>query len=553
MPLVYYIGKMLAGVAVFLLGISFMEEVLRRLAGRKFKLFLKKQTSHHAKAITGGAVVAGVLQSSSIVNLLVISLAGAGILQSANALAIILGSNLGSTVTNWIVGLLGFSYDTDVIAFPLAGITGICMAFFSRSGYIYKWCKLLFGFSFLFIGVGFIKEGMMDTVKILGVTSLANHSIFIFFLIGIVLTAFVQASSATMALVLAALYANVIPLVPAMAIVLGSEIGGTSKLFLVSLKGDPIKKRIALGNFIFNAVTAILVLIFLRPVYHAITNGLHISDQLLALVLFQTLVNVAAIILFYPLLNLLGKFLETIFDREGDRSRYINKIKNDDPEAAIEAMDKETRRFIFTVVDFLKEAFDIKGINSGDNIDKHFRNESREESYHQIKHLYGEIHEFYIRLQKNPLSLQLLERLEQLSGGVRNGMYAAKNTRDMWQDIGQLRNSSNDTKYNFYTDTRQKIILFSEQIHSAMEGEKKLSLQNVTGLYSAIQSDYAGSLKQLYKESTASSVNETEITTLLNFNRELYTALKSLMFAAINYLLKPEEAGSFDKMPGFIR
>jgi len=94
------IWKMLAGIAIFLLGIKFLEESLQELAGRRFKLFLKKQTQNKLKAIGGGAVVTAVLQSSSIVGLMVLAFAGAGIIHMQNALAIILGANLGTTISN---------------------------------------------------------------------------------------------------------------------------------------------------------------------------------------------------------------------------------------------------------------------------------------------------------------------------------------------------------------------------------------------------------------------------------------------------------------------
>ena len=110
------IWKMLAGIAFFLLAMNFMEEALHLLAGRRFKLFLKKQSGSRIKAVLGATVVTGLLQSSSIVNLLVLSMAGAGVVQMDNALALILGSNLGSTFNSWLVATLGFNFNIEKIS-----------------------------------------------------------------------------------------------------------------------------------------------------------------------------------------------------------------------------------------------------------------------------------------------------------------------------------------------------------------------------------------------------------------------------------------------------
>src|SRR5690242_9293896 len=104
------IWKSLAGIAIFLLGMNFLEEGITHLAGRSFKVFLKNQTKNNLKAIVGGAIVTGVLQSSSVVNLLVLAFVGTGVIKMKNALGLILGANLGSTLTSWIIVIVGFSF-----------------------------------------------------------------------------------------------------------------------------------------------------------------------------------------------------------------------------------------------------------------------------------------------------------------------------------------------------------------------------------------------------------------------------------------------------------
>ena len=154
------ISKMLVGVAFFLLAMNFMEDALKHLASRGFKLFLRRQTTSKLKAIGGGAIVSGLLQSSSILNLLVLSLAGAGVILMENSLALLLGSNLGSTLNSWVVATLGFDYNIESVVLPVAGIAGIGMAFSNNQSKWFLWFKFLFSLAFLFVALGFIKNGM---------------------------------------------------------------------------------------------------------------------------------------------------------------------------------------------------------------------------------------------------------------------------------------------------------------------------------------------------------------------------------------------------------
>ncbi len=111
-------GQLLGGLAIFMFAMSLLEESLRELAGRPFKKFLQNQTSNKIKAIAGGAIVTGVLQSSSVVLLMVLSFVGAGIMSMRNALAVTLGANLGSTLSGWIVATVGFKVSLDAISYP---------------------------------------------------------------------------------------------------------------------------------------------------------------------------------------------------------------------------------------------------------------------------------------------------------------------------------------------------------------------------------------------------------------------------------------------------
>lgn len=548
------IWKMLAGIVFFLLGINFLEEGLRRLTARPFKLFLKKQTSNKFKAIAGGTIITGLLQSSSVINLMVLAFTGAGIIKLQNALAIILGANLGSTLTTWILVFVGFNFNIESFALPVAAVFGMLMLLTGKEKKWHQWGKLLFGFGFMFLGLDYIKAGVEDAVQQIDLGSLNHQPVIVFLLAGLLITSLVQSSSATVAIVLSALHINAISLLSGTAIVLGSEIGTTVKLVLASWKGSASKKRVAAGNLLFNIITTIVIFIFLLPVNWLIITILGTSDNLVALAFFQSLVNISGILLFYPFLGTISRFLEKWFAISDEESLFISKVDVTDTELALEALEKETRNFIFHVMNFTTSALEARYVLPEAIMHKNFQRKTVMEKYNYIKHLYGEIHGYFVQSQIASPSGKESERLEQLISSVRNCMYAAKNIRDTLTDIEQLRNSSNDMKYNFYLATKQKIESFISEVNILMqEHDGERNLESITRLYHGIQEGYTKSLQELYKEGIARHLNELEISTLINFNREMYTAFKSFVFTLKDYLLNVREADYFDQVPGFIR
>ena len=547
--------KMLAGVAFFLLAMELMEQSLRLLAGRRFKLFLKKQTTGKLKAISAGALVTGLLQSSSVVNLLVLSMVGAGVVKMENALALMLGSNLGTTLNSWIVATIGFDFSIETLALPLAGISGIVMAFLNKESRWFLWFKFFFSIAFLFVALEFIKTGMEGYVQQTDLAFFARYPLFVFLLLGILLTAIVQSSSATMVLTLSALHTNAISLTVATAIVLGAEIGTTLKLFLAASKGLAAKKRVALGNFLFNVITVVVMFIFLVPVNHLITDVLRIKDSLLALVFFQTFTNLVCILLFFPFLQLFGKFLLKRFASSQDQSFFISKVSPADTDLALEAIENETRHFINLVINYSFVSFDLAdNLENGNDIKDDFRHKSNTEKYDYIKQLHGEVHGFYLKLQNTTTDKAGTERLDQLISAIRNSMYAAKSIRDSQYDIEQMRNSSNEFKFNFYTRSRKKLQhLYESVIQLLSHKGNGNNLEMLTAIYRSITLGYTESLQLLYKQGLSQHVSEVEISTLINLNRELYTSFKSILFGLKDYLLTPDQAAYFDAQPGFIR
>jgi phosphate:Na+ symporter len=549
MSIVLALSKILAGIGFFLLGMRYVEESMRNLTGRSFKLFLRHQTTNKFKAITGGALVTAVLQSSSIVNLMVLAFVGAGILTLRNALAIMLGANLGTTLSSWAVALLGFSFNIEFFSLPLVGLGGIGLVLLSKSSRAYHWSKFVLGLGALFVGLDFMKASFGAMAALFDFQNLQHLPAIFFVLVGFLISSLIQSSSATVAITLSALNVDAINLYSATAVVLGSEVGTTIKLLLAAVRGVPAKKRVALGNFLYNTILLIIVFIALKPINQWLAAVLNPDSPLVALVFFQSFVNIAGIIIFFPFLNLFEKFLLRWFSHDQTVVRYLKLVPAGEGDLALDGLDKEAKRFIRLILHYHLRAFHISGYPAPEPT-----NRDLSATYEFLKMLHGEIHTYYIGLNKELLNVAERERTEQIISSVRNSMFSAKSIKDSTGDIEQLRNSSSTTKFHAYQNTRQSVEDLHNRFTSCLTGESASDIyETIVALYQHIQEGYGQELQKLYRMERNEMLTDVDISTLINFNREIFAAYKAMLWSVKDYLLNKEQARYFAELPGFIR
>ena len=536
----------LGGVGIFLFGIQLLENSLKNLMSRSFKLFLKKQTSNPFKAIFGGATVTAILQSSSAVNFMVLAFVSTGVITMRNAFAVIMGTNLGSTLTGWIVATVGFKMDIEAIAYPIAGVAGLLLFSFKGRQKLTNICHFLMGFSFLFIGLGLLKESMEgEDIKYL-FENFTDSSLFVFLLLGFVATTITQASSATVAITLSILNQQLIGFESAIAIVIGSEVGTSIKLILGALDGVAVKKRVAVGNLIYNIVTTIIAFAFLKPLALFITENLSVKDPLMGLVTFQTGMNLLSIFIFLPFINIFSKFLERLYkDNEQHVSGYLTHAHPEIPHAALELMKKETAYFIYQCKLFNIRVFNLpEDIIETDNAFKSLNGNQKINGksnilqYEHLKEQYGEIQAYYIKMIGQKLNEEQINETDNLIACVRSAMYSSKCIKDLFDDLAELRNSSNEMKYNFVSERSSELALFYRQLNveaEILQNNEKL-FETIIRLLSETQERYSGNLNTLYSHEFTHTLSDVELATLMNFNREIFTSNKSMIMTLKYYI-----------------
>ena len=264
------IFTLLGALGMFLYGMNLMSSGLQKAAGDKLRTFLSAMTSNPAKGVLTGLGVTSIIQSSSATTVMVVSFVNAGLLTLAQAISVIMGANIGTTVTAWMVAWLGFKADISALAVPMM-LLGFLFSN-SKKNQRQNVGELIVGFSLLFLGLSFMKNSVPDlrqTPEVLEfVTTWASHgfgSVLLFLAFGTILTLVLQSSSATMAITLIMLSMGWIPFHMACAMVLGENIGTTITANIAASIGNTQAKRAAMSHTIFNLFGVIWALVLFKP------------------------------------------------------------------------------------------------------------------------------------------------------------------------------------------------------------------------------------------------------------------------------------------------
>ena len=269
------IFTLLGALGMFLYGMNLMSSGLQKAAGERLRGFLSAMTSNPFKGVMTGLGITSIIQSSSATTVMVVSFVNAGLLTLAQAIGVIMGANIGTTVTAWMVSWLGFKADISVLAVPL-----MLLGFLFSNSKIDKRKnigELIVGFSLLFLGLSFMKDSVPDlreTPQVLEfVSSWSAHgfgSVLLFLAFGTILTLVLQSSSATMAITLIMLSMGWIPFEMACAMVLGENIGTTITANIAASVGNTEAKRAAMSHTIFNVFGVVWALILYKPFLHLV-------------------------------------------------------------------------------------------------------------------------------------------------------------------------------------------------------------------------------------------------------------------------------------------
>ena len=341
----------IAGIAIFLIGMHYMENGFKLFSGGALENILEKFTGSTPKAIGTGFLVTAVVQSSSLVSIIIISFLSAELIGLTQAVGVVFGSNIGTTTTAWLVSSFGLKIKIAQYALPML-IFGVIMQFSKEN--LYKGLgSVLIGLGFIFLGIAYMKEGF-ETLKQgldLAEYAMAGYlGVFVYIFIGAVATVIIQSSSATMAVIITALATGQIDYVNALSLAIGANIGTTVTAALGAMASNKNGKRLAVAHFIFNTVTAAIAVIFLYPLKDLVDVlapifSISETNYAMKLALFHTIFNVTGVLAVSPFIKQLVRYLETLFSKKEKgrgRPKYLTNEVIQIPASALAALRKET-------------------------------------------------------------------------------------------------------------------------------------------------------------------------------------------------------------------
>lgn len=421
MDILLKVLEIVGALGLFLFGMKSMSDGLQKLAGDKMRTILSKMTSNRFSGVLTGLGVTTLIQSSSATTVMVVSFVNAGLLTLTGAIAVIMGANIGTTVTAWIISLLGFKFSISMIIFPVIAIATPFMFIKGKEAL----GEFLIGFALLFMGLEALQAGVPDFKQpeyapvlefIASMSDYGYLSYLLFVLIGTILTVVIQSSSAMMAVTLVMCAQGLIGFEVAAALVLGENIGTTITANISALMANSTAKRAALAHLVFNVIGVTWILILFKPFLYLISQlvlsieginpMLDAAAVPVALSCFHSFFNVTNTLLlvwFIPAIEKIVNKLIPSNEEEEFRLKFIPSGFMSAGELSIEPAKKEIEAFSKRVVrmyDFIPELFEL-------NDDKKFEQlMSRTHKYEEITdRMEVEIANYLTKVSENGMSL----------------------------------------------------------------------------------------------------------------------------------------------------
>lgn len=539
----------LSGIAIFIIGMFFMQDGFKQLSGGILEKLLEKFTSNTLYAIATGFLSTSVVQSSTIITLIVVSFLSAELLTLVQAVGIVFGSNVGSTTTAWIVSSLGVDVKISTYAFPML-VFGVVLRFFKSNG-VKGSGNVLLGLGFIFLGISYMKDGfdiMKNSIDLASYAMEGYLGIIVYILIGILITVVIQSSAATLAIVITALNADSITYVNAIALAIGANVGTTLTTILASFASNENGKRVALIHFLFNLISATFITILIYQFIDLtdfIAPFLGVSDNNygMKLALFHTIFSVTGVILLTPAISLLVKLSEKLIQKKvssASKPKYLNQSVLSNPDASLAALKKEIINLYENCQKAMLHALNIHTTGlTRETLKVQLAKELTiidtdiDEIYQKnLKALYSEIVKFSSFAQENMFDFQH-KKVDELKRAAVLLVEVLRDTRDIQKNVNFYLKSKNEYIKEEYNILRKElaVILIDINTLSMLENDSDQLTQFELIKTELAHNDLASSeeLDTLIRED---KIKATMATSYMNDSATGYSIQKKLVKVA---------------------
>jgi len=549
----------IGGIAIFLIGMIFMDDGFKIFSGGVLEKVLGKATKTLPRSIGTGFVATSIMQSSSLVSVIIISFLSAGLMSLSGAVGVIFGSNIGTTTTAWIVSSLGVKIDIAAYAMPMI-IFGVGFKFADKN-VLKGFGNVLIGLGFIFFGIDYMKDGFETLKNGLDLSQFQIDGylgVLVYVVLGIVATVIIQSSSATMAIIITALVAGQIIYINAIELCIGANIGTTITAVMGAMTSNSNGKRLALAHFIFNIITGLVAIVFLYQLadlttFVALQVGISANDYGMQLALFHTIFNVLGVLIISPFTTKLVAYLETKFIVKEDENilkpLYLDNLVLTVPDASLNCIKKETIHLYNNAVEIIVHSIFLhrhqlhdspeieavilqSDINELQDINKFYET--------KIKYIYGEIIRFATLAQEYMDEIDK-DRAYDLKLASRNIVESVKDMRDLQKNMFFYLKSGNEFIKEEYNHLRLNIAQTIEAIEDVQESDDMDTVAQLELLRDKIRE-----LKDIKNNTIDALIRENKIdtkmaTSLINDSLLAYDVSKKLIAVATIVWIKNKD------------
>ncbi len=545
------------GVAIFIIGMFFMENGFKLFSGGTLEKVLRKFTKNRFTSILTGFITTSIVQSSSLISVIVISFLSVELISLIQGLGIVFGANLGSTTTAWIVSSFGLKLKISLYAMPMI-IFGVIFRFSKNNSYV-GLGNILLGLGFIFLGISYMKDGFESLKEAIDLAAYSVDGflgIFIYILIGALATIVIQSSSATMAIIITALAGANILYIDALSLAIGANIGTTITAVLGSLTSNENGKRLAFGHFVFNIITgliAIALIYQLKDFVDFVAPYFSIKEEnySMKLALFHTIFNLLGVVILFPFMALIVRLSQRVIKSKKikeSKAKYLDKTNIKIPYNAMVSIHKEVIHLYNNAQKAILHAMGVHTteLNSKEDIKKVVNKISKidtnlDDIYQEdLKSLYSQIIDYSYSCGEG-MTKEQIDFVGELKLSSSIIVKILKDTRDIQKNMNIYLYSENEYIKNEYLNIKEGFVSSIFEVNQLEDVDDVDTLTQIEmNKESLAQLDILNNKKidelirnhKITPNMATSLIND--YTTALNINRNLFRIANTLFINSKN-------------------
>jgi len=546
---------LLAWLSFFLFGIHLFSDAIKQIGSNWLKKFLSHTTSTPLKWIFSGGLVTAILQSSTVVTVMILGFVWAGLISLYNAIWAMIWASIWTTITSWIISVLWFKMDLGALALPLIAVSGFGIFIFSKFRSLKYFSLFLFGFAMLLLWLDMMGDSMSVIQKTFDMSLYLDLPYLTFIFLWMILTIILQSSSASNAITITSVSTGLIPFPIGMMMMLWSHIWTSFTSIVIGFLGTRTQKQVATVHVTFNMFSAIVGVIMIQPFFWFMVEVLGLANNdVLWLAIFHTAFNIVWAILFFPIIPLFNSLLEKIYVDKDKLYLSVMDVDENDIDTAFVAIKNDILILAKNIMEYNVSVFGVdynKLINK--NLDYEFERfyfnpDLLEKKYDKIKNMETNMVKYSMNLKYNQSDMEKLNRFSELNYSIMQFVQSCRMLRGIVPNIesvfGSDKSMIQKEAMSFAWRIWNLYIDMLNVFESSTVKEQYEIIYNSLSELKLWDRKYIFDLQEMVK---SWDITLDELSDLMRVNRYLYNSSKSFILATRELFLDEKKRSLIDR------